>query len=359
MALSCLDDVGSALLCYRPILSVCSGPHNLMGGTRDAPTNEYVGYQSEGMFSHTFSRRGEFPFHCSPHQAMNGLVRVLAPRAAGVATTQSRRSCAELRFPFRYGNRVCGHSSKGWSCAAGFNFSEAEQICTDSGARLCTAAELETDSARGTGCGFDTRLTWTSDSCSPSSTSTPVLASFDIASGRFSAPRLTGDTSARQRTGRLLQWGSSVRSSRPVCQLPSAARISNVEIAVRCCGDRVGLNGRYAVGGTNDDDRDVYDDDGISDGNQHPDDQRPTAPTAAPVTSRPTMNPTSSGPTSIPTRGPSSMSIERNGIDLVIRSFTSASAQGAVLIDDVNVLEMIRQQGETIRRLEERIANIE
>ena len=41
----------------------------------------------------------------------------------------------------------------------------ADSICASVGARLCTAAELASDVARGTGCGFDNANVWTSDVC--------------------------------------------------------------------------------------------------------------------------------------------------------------------------------------------------
>jgi hypothetical protein len=44
-------------------------------------------------------------------------------------------------------------------------FEVAQAICTSVGARLCSAAELNADEARGTGCGHDDRITWTSDTC--------------------------------------------------------------------------------------------------------------------------------------------------------------------------------------------------
>lgn len=45
------------------------------------------------------------------------------------------------------------------------SYEKALVHCTAQGARLCSANELQNDVARGTGCGFDTRLVWTSESC--------------------------------------------------------------------------------------------------------------------------------------------------------------------------------------------------
>ena len=50
-------------------------------------------------------------------------------------------------------------------CANGWDWQMADSICTSVGARLCTAAELARDVARGTGCGFDNANVWTSDVC--------------------------------------------------------------------------------------------------------------------------------------------------------------------------------------------------
>ena len=42
-------------------------------------------------------------------------------------------------------------------------FIEAAAICSNAGARLCTAAELRADCTAGTGCGHDADLIWSSD----------------------------------------------------------------------------------------------------------------------------------------------------------------------------------------------------
>ena len=43
-------------------------------------------------------------------------------------------------------------------------FFEAEKKCATIGRRLCTAAELAKNKCCGTGCGFDDKLTWHTDS---------------------------------------------------------------------------------------------------------------------------------------------------------------------------------------------------
>ena len=49
------------------------------------------------------------------------------------------------------------------SCSELATFAEAEARCADAGARLCTAEELESNCASGTGCGYDSELVWSSD----------------------------------------------------------------------------------------------------------------------------------------------------------------------------------------------------
>lgn len=49
------------------------------------------------------------------------------------------------------------------TCQRAKTFFEAEVICADAGGRLCTAAELQSDCAFGTGCALDDKLIWTSD----------------------------------------------------------------------------------------------------------------------------------------------------------------------------------------------------
>ena len=48
-------------------------------------------------------------------------------------------------------------------CHHAASFAEAEAVCASAGARLCTAAELQNDCARGTGCGHDRDLVWSMD----------------------------------------------------------------------------------------------------------------------------------------------------------------------------------------------------
>jgi cullin-associated NEDD8-dissociated protein 1 len=54
-------------------------------------------------------------------------------------------------------------TSEDWSCTSGATFDEAAAICEGVGARLCTVRELQNDCTRGTGCGHDNDLIWSSN----------------------------------------------------------------------------------------------------------------------------------------------------------------------------------------------------
>ena len=47
-------------------------------------------------------------------------------------------------------------------CQHGLNYDDAAAFCAGVGGRLCTAAELEADCTRGTGCAHDMDLQWSS-----------------------------------------------------------------------------------------------------------------------------------------------------------------------------------------------------
>ena len=55
---------------------------------------------------------------------------------------------------------VWGGSDEDFECAYDQTFAQAEAICAEVGARLCTIAELEAGCAGGTGCGHDENLVW-------------------------------------------------------------------------------------------------------------------------------------------------------------------------------------------------------
>lgn len=68
--------------------------------------------------------------------------------------------------------RVWGGSDEGWPCKSAASFKDAEEVCENEGARLCTQREIEEKCTKGTGCSFDNELVWTSTSCTASSRTT-------------------------------------------------------------------------------------------------------------------------------------------------------------------------------------------
>lgn len=51
------------------------------------------------------------------------------------------------------------------SCLSGVSWEEARVKCENAGARLCTIEELENDIPRGTGCGYDWQMVWSTTPC--------------------------------------------------------------------------------------------------------------------------------------------------------------------------------------------------
>ena len=122
------------------------------------------------------------------------------------AKSTAAKNCASLKWPFPYKHpHVCGISPL--PCATKSNFEEAEQLCHSHGGRLCTVTELKDDAARGTGCGADKALLWTSDSCS-----------------------------VEDRAGHLVALGRSSRGSQ---QSPECKEHAYSAVKVRCCSDTV------------------------------------------------------------------------------------------------------------------------
>ena len=110
--------------------------------------------------------------------AIQGAQGGLEGECASPTSRQSVRCCSDVRRP--------GYQQRGdctvWSesnflslgegddgCAPSATLADAEQICAAESARLCTRAELEANCAQGTGCGLDSNLVWTADSCGDSS----------------------------------------------------------------------------------------------------------------------------------------------------------------------------------------------
>jgi len=80
----------------------------------------------------------------------------------------SRSSCTVTGWPhspYAYNtqfNTVCG---KSFCPPATMSLEAAVGTCNVQGGRLCTRIELAADVARLSGCGFDSKLVWTSDLC--------------------------------------------------------------------------------------------------------------------------------------------------------------------------------------------------
>ena len=52
------------------------------------------------------------------------------------------------------------------ACPGSVMFTDAEQMCADADARLCTLDELKSKGTKGAGCGLDKKQVWSSDACS-------------------------------------------------------------------------------------------------------------------------------------------------------------------------------------------------
>ena len=84
--------------------------------------------------------------------------------------TRSCASCDDLAWTnaARFGDAsVCSASKQPpiGSCSGLTGFAGGESICESVGARLCTPTELNNDETVGTGCGYDSQLVWTSQTC--------------------------------------------------------------------------------------------------------------------------------------------------------------------------------------------------
>mmetsp|Transcript_39261 Transcript_39261/g.77208 ORF Transcript_39261/g.77208 Transcript_39261/m.77208 type:complete len:697 (+) Transcript_39261:50-2140(+) len=122
---------------------------------------------------------------------------------------KSSYSCRQLGWHYTSPNsNVCSTSFKG-KCSLPVSYATAQLQCTSAGGRLCTAKELLSDAAAGTGCGLDMKLVWTSDRCS----------------NKWLVRQGAVATAGARR---------GVDHHRSSCQ-PISARKANV----RCCADRV------------------------------------------------------------------------------------------------------------------------
>jgi len=81
----------------------------------------------------------------------------------------SASSCDDLGWTNaeKFGSSsVCGESDSGFGgCSAPMNRNDALALCESAGARLCSVEELQANEVRGTGCGYDSRMVWSRDTC--------------------------------------------------------------------------------------------------------------------------------------------------------------------------------------------------
>lgn len=108
----------------------------------------------------------------------------------GITQTSSDGETSFLSQPYFGSDYVCGETPHPCSDAGPMTYSEAETLCTNLGARLCTFTELLNDEVRATGCNFDSKLVWSSTMCSASdysTTSVTGIAYFAAAGSSASA----------------------------------------------------------------------------------------------------------------------------------------------------------------------------
>ena len=60
---------------------------------------------------------------------------------------------------------VDGSTGSRPGCKQGVGYKEAKEHCEANNMRLCTADEINTKKAAGSGCGFDANMVWTSTDC--------------------------------------------------------------------------------------------------------------------------------------------------------------------------------------------------
>jgi len=124
-------------------------------------------------------------------------------------------------------------------CHRNKNFLEAECICEKYDARLCTKAEIEGNCSRGTGCGMDNQLVWTStpdDSADtvPTSVPTPVpTLPPTLPVAEQCASETDGDSTTLNYWALCGRQGAGRRCSNE----PDDVFAYDVPHEVRCCSD--------------------------------------------------------------------------------------------------------------------------
>eukprot|EP00039_Didymoeca_costata_P020193 m.340411 g.340411 ORF g.340411 m.340411 type:complete len:924 (+) comp19286_c0_seq1:195-2966(+) len=125
--------------------------------------------------------------------------------------TVSTKNCTTLGNNWRLQGDACGESDVP-QCNNDKTFYEAQSICENIGARLCTSAELRANTARGTGCGYDNKYVWTQTTCTVNNEQ-----GYLVQRGRGSATSSLPDTCVTDLVARSCQ--------------------SSLNVNVRCCGD--------------------------------------------------------------------------------------------------------------------------
>jgi polyhydroxybutyrate depolymerase len=90
-------------------------------------------------------------------------------RCEGDEEVYAVRCCSDVSIAGWRLTEGVWHESNAWNTCERLSFSAARDFCSAQGGRLCTDDEVGRNLVRGTGCGFDSYLIWTSDECAPPS----------------------------------------------------------------------------------------------------------------------------------------------------------------------------------------------
>lgn len=153
------DDVTEAtgcLLDYRRIWSAtpCEGGHVTVAGSSKGMTKTPVSCGTEVNF--------EFVRCCAN---VKGRFTDVPRSTDEEGATKSALSCSELKWPLSSVPRKCGGSAFGDQCSGRVSFAQANQMCKNIHARLCTSLELSRGVAAGTGCEQDNKRVWSATEC--------------------------------------------------------------------------------------------------------------------------------------------------------------------------------------------------
>jgi hypothetical protein len=148
---------------------------------------------------------------CTSFSSCGDLADAFGGAWGNPASGGSDQVCGESDHGFDEGTTLCfgGQTSGDTATDGWFN---SQTICFAMGARLCTAAELLADETRGSGCGHDGEMTWTSEECDDGSHVVAVGAS--------------NQAQARANDGSCTDAANCV-----------ACAADETDHAVRCCAD--------------------------------------------------------------------------------------------------------------------------